>query len=51
MAKLKVRDRNKDKSALDKLKAIELAKAKAKKKMPGKKAGGKIAAKKRGKTA
>ena len=41
MAKLKIRNRNDDKSALDKLNAA--------KKEPGRKAGATIAAKKRGK--
>jgi len=42
--KLKIKDRNKDKSALDKLKAAKQAAAK---KEPGKKAGATVAAKKR----
>jgi hypothetical protein len=46
MAKLNVRNRNEEQSALDKLKAAKLAAAK---KMPGKKAGATVAAKKRGK--
>jgi hypothetical protein len=51
--KVKVKNRNKDKSILDKLKAIDTAaaKTKAKKKMPGKVAGAKVGAKKRGKSA
>ena len=49
--KVNVKNRNKEKSIVDKLKAIDVAaaKAKAKKKMPGKTAGAKVGAKKRGK--
>ncbi len=51
MAKIRVRDRTKDGSILDKLKSVDVAanKTKPKKKMPGKVAGAKVGAKKRGK--
>ena len=45
----KVRTIKKPKPKLSDIELEKIAKAKAKKKMPGKKAGGKIAAKKRGK--